>query len=189
MEITAILVNLQLETRWHKEEDVNATVEGDVGSTHLGRNDSGHSERRQLVTLQVSRIHLHHRWRTHERRLVEDYHDKRSLDKCNVCDMSLHLNLRIHLYKSSVYIIRTSGSEAWSIDGETVRSTEWVCVSMMNIITGKTSQQEVPIKWRIINLVEQDDSNSSFTYSGWDQRSTKLYLVKSQACASLCICE
>ena len=68
-------------------------------------------------------------------------------------DKHLHLNLRLRLYKSSVYIIMTYGSEAWALNEATIKKLNGANAQMVSIITGKTPHQEASSKWRTFDLV------------------------------------
>ena len=68
-------------------------------------------------------------------------------------DKTLHYNLRLRLYKSSVCSIMVYGSEAWKLDPEAVRKLNGANSQMMSVISGKTPHQEASPKWRSFDIV------------------------------------
>ena len=68
-------------------------------------------------------------------------------------DKTLHYNLRLRLYKSSVCSIMVYGSEAWKLNTEAVKKLNGANAQMMSVITGKTPHQEASPKWRSFDIV------------------------------------
>ena len=66
---------------------------------------------------------------------------------------SLHLNLRLRLYKSSVCSIMTYGSETWRLTAEVQRDLNGANIKMMSVITGKTQHDETSKTTRTFDLV------------------------------------
>ena len=61
-------------------------------------------------------------------------------------DKTLHYNLRLRLYKSSVCSIMVYGSEAWKLNAEAVKKLNGANAQMMSVISGKTPHQEASRK-------------------------------------------
>ena len=66
---------------------------------------------------------------------------------------SLHRNLRMRLYKSSVCSVMTYGSEAWRLTDEVRRKLNGANSRMVAVITGKSQHDEASKETRTFDLV------------------------------------
>ena len=68
-------------------------------------------------------------------------------------DASLHLNLRLRLYRSSVCSVMTYGSEAWRLTTTVQKHLNGANSKMVSVITGKSPQEEASRDTRTVDLV------------------------------------
>ena len=107
--------------KWGEKEAKNAWHTKYLGSIFEAGGGQMADVRARIVMVRQKFGKIHHLWK----------------------DKSLHIKLRLRLYKASVCSIVTYGSEAWTLSKEVRKDLNGANASMMVVITDNTAQQEV----------------------------------------------